>query len=262
MTTEGYYIRKDSSDDWTVHGRRHHLQIVRTEGPSGREDRHGNEIYQSVFLVKDRSGVINLEDQYDEDAHGYTRLKDAFKYAVEKLIAYDNRVDPRKKARKNPGSARMAEVLEAWDILVTFMSYERTPRRIEWLRRTFEIQGSIDEWIENKLSNVIDEYASLRGISFEAAQAELQQRPRKQWGIERPLTRMSDPAEAESQFQFHLKPSGWTGAPCPICGCATPNLRAKHRALKADEAHLWGVPYIKRVKVAFGTDFSDEPLKE
>ncbi len=66
----------------------------------------------------------------------------------------------------------------------------------------------------------------------------------------------------EDPFQFHLKPSGWTGAPCPICGCTTRNLRAKHRALKADEAHRWGVPYIKRVKVAFGTDFSDEPLKE
>ncbi len=65
-----------------------------------------------------------------------------------------------------------------------------------------------------------------------------------------------------SQFEFHLKPSGWTGAPCPVCGCATPNLRAKHRALKADEAHEWGAPYIKRVKVSFGGDFSDEPLKE
>lgn len=66
----------------------------------------------------------------------------------------------------------------------------------------------------------------------------------------------------QDQFSFHLKPTGWTGAPCPICGCATPNLRARHRALKADEAHRWGVPYIKRVKVSFGTDFSDEPLKE
>ena len=168
--TSPYYYTKDGVDDWTVHGRRHHLQVVRTEGPSGREDRRGNEIYQKLFLVKDRSRVINLDDQFDTDAHGFTRLKDALQYAVDKLGEYDERVDPRKKARRNHGEP--------------------------------------------------------------------------------------------SQFEFHLKPSGWTGAPCPICGCATPNLRAKHRALKADEAHEWGVPYIKRVKVSFGGDFSDEPLKE
>ena len=66
----------------------------------------------------------------------------------------------------------------------------------------------------------------------------------------------------QDQFSFHLKPSGWTGAPCPICGCATKNLRGRHRALKAGEAHRWGVPYIKRVSASFGGDFSDEPLKE
>ncbi len=256
-----YYSTKLSRDEWTVHGRRHHIQIDRTEAPTGRADEHGEDILKDIYYVHDRSGVIDTSDQYDTDAHGFTRLKDALKYAVEKLTEYDDRVDPRKKIRRN-GGVRMTEVLEAWDILVTFMSYERTPRRVEWLRRTYEIQGDIDEWIENRLGNVIEEYASLRGISFKAAEAELQRRPRKQWGIERPLTRVGDPIEAESQFQFHLKPSGWTGAPCPICGCATPNLRAKHRALKADEAHRWGVPYIKRVKVAFGTDFSDEPLKE
>jgi GNAT superfamily N-acetyltransferase len=67
--------------------------------------------------------------------------------------------------------------------------------------------------------------------------------------------------ESSPQFEFHLKPPGWTGAPCPICGCDAKNLRAKHRALKADEAHQWGARYIKRVKVCFGTDFSDEAIK-
>ena len=67
--------------------------------------------------------------------------------------------------------------------------------------------------------------------------------------------------QGPGQFNWHLKPSGWSGAPCPICGCTTKNLRALHRALKADEAFEWGVPWIKRVKVSFGGDFSDEPLK-
>lgn len=150
---------------------------------------------------------------------------------------------------------RMAEVLEAWDTLKTFISYERTPKRIKWLRSSYEIEGDIDGWLENKESNVIDEYSSLRKISFAEAAKELMERPTKPW----PNVKRNPDQE---QFAFHLKPSGWTGAPCPICGCATKNLRARHRALKADEAHLWGVPYIKRVKVSFGTDFSDEPLKE
>lgn len=95
--TNDYYYTKDGGDDWTVHGRRHHLQIVRTEGPSGREDRRGREIYQKSFLVKDRGHVISLDDQYDTEAHGFTRLKDALQYAVDKLGEYDKRVDPRKK---------------------------------------------------------------------------------------------------------------------------------------------------------------------
>lgn len=165
-----YYYTKDGRDEWTVHGRRHHIQIDRTDAPTGRADEHGEDILQAIYYVSDRARLINTADQFDTDAHGFTRLKDALKYAVEKLAIYDERVDPQKRLRRNPGSP--------------------------------------------------------------------------------------------SQFEFHLKPSGWTGAPCPICGCATRNLRARHRALKADEAHRWGVPYIKRVKVAFGTDFSDEPLKE
>jgi hypothetical protein len=96
-----YYYTKDGVDDWTVHGRRHHLQVTRTEGSSGREDRRGNEIYITIYLVKDRGRVIDVNDQFDQDAHGFTRLKDAVQYAVDKLGEYDERVDPRKKhARK------------------------------------------------------------------------------------------------------------------------------------------------------------------
>jgi hypothetical protein len=96
MKTE-YYYTKDGADDWTVHGRRHHLQVVRTEGSSGREDRRGNEIFSTIYLVKDRSRAVNVSDQFDQEAHGFTRLKDALRYAVDKLGEYDERVDPRKK---------------------------------------------------------------------------------------------------------------------------------------------------------------------
>lgn len=97
--SKGYYYTRDGPDDWTVHGRRHHLQIVRTEGPSGREDRRGREIFQTVYLVKDRSRVIDLSDQMDQEAHGFTRLRDAAQYATDKLSEYDERVDPEAKKR-------------------------------------------------------------------------------------------------------------------------------------------------------------------
>lgn len=95
--SKGYYYTQDGPDDWTVHGRRHHLQIVRTEGPSGREDRKGREIYQTIYLVKDRARVIDLSDQMEEEAHGFTRLRDAAQYATDKLFEYDERVNPQKR---------------------------------------------------------------------------------------------------------------------------------------------------------------------
>lgn len=96
---EIYYVTKEGDDDWTVHGRRHHLKVVRTEGPSGREDRNGQEIYQTIYLVKGPGtpGVhapIDLSDQFEIEPHGFTRLKDATAYAREKLFLYDERVDP------------------------------------------------------------------------------------------------------------------------------------------------------------------------
>ena len=94
MSDYDYYYTKDSPDDWTVHGRRHHLQVVRTEAPSGREDQRGRDILIKIYLVSDRSRVINLDDQFETDEHGFTRLKDAVQYATDKLWEYDEKVDP------------------------------------------------------------------------------------------------------------------------------------------------------------------------
>lgn len=77
----------------------------------------------------------------------------------------------------------MSEVLEAWDIFKTFVSYERTPKRVKWLRSSYEIEGDIDEWLENKEANVIEEYSKLRKISFDEALRELMDRPTKPWSF-------------------------------------------------------------------------------
>lgn len=63
------------------------------------------------------------------------------------------------------------------------------------------------------------------------------------------------------QFEWHYKPPGWSGAPCPICGCPAKRLKAEHRALKADESWEWRANWVKRVSVAFGTDFSIEAIR-
>ena len=63
-----------------------------------------------------------------------------------------------------------------------------------------------------------------------------------------------------SQFQWHRKPSGWAGAPCPICGCTTKRLRAEHRAVAFGENRTG--PWIKRVRTCFGLDFVVETLRE
>ncbi len=62
------------------------------------------------------------------------------------------------------------------------------------------------------------------------------------------------------QYTWHTKPSGWSGAPCPVCGCEAKRLKASHRALKAEEAWEYRAQYIKRIKVCFGTDFSTETI--
>jgi hypothetical protein len=94
-----YYHTKEDNDEWTVHGRRHHLQIHRSEAPSGRLDRRGNDLLMTVYYVDDRLNVIDLQDQFDAEAHGFRRLKDAVEYARAKLYEYDERVDPSEKRR-------------------------------------------------------------------------------------------------------------------------------------------------------------------
>lgn len=79
--------------------------------------------------------------------------------------------------RPLPVDGRLAEVLEAWDILVRFTTWERTPARVKWLVDSHEIQGSVDDWLENKFPSVIDEYAKLKGLTFDEAQVELEKRP-------------------------------------------------------------------------------------
>lgn len=100
MATD-YYSTKLSRDEWIVHGRRHHIQIDRIEAPTGRADEYGEDILRDVYHVHDSSGLIDTSDQHDTDAHGFTRLKDALKYAIGKLTEYDNHVDP----KKNPGDS-------------------------------------------------------------------------------------------------------------------------------------------------------------
>lgn len=76
---------------------------------------------------------------------------------------------------------RMAEVLDAWDTLMTYTSYEPTPKRQAWLRKTYEIEGSLDDWLDNKFNNIVDEYATQRNLTIDAALAELRERPVKPW---------------------------------------------------------------------------------
>ena len=126
MATD-YYSTKLSKDEWTIHGRRHHIQIDRTEAPTGRADHHGEDILQSVYYVHDRSRVIDTADQYDTDPHGFTRLKDAQKYAVEKLREYDDRVDPRIGARDNPDK-----------IYTHWITFDPSKKNLIWANKVFQ----------------------------------------------------------------------------------------------------------------------------
>lgn len=70
------------------------------------------------------------------------------------------------------------------------------------------------------------------------------------------LPTMSDPLQGLSeQFQWHRKPAGWNGAPCPVCGAEQKRLKALHRALPFPESHKYRGSHVKMVKTDFGTDF-------
>jgi hypothetical protein len=87
----GYYATKDEPGRWTVHGRRHHLKIQQSEGPTGREDRHGDDYLQTIYIVDPPRGghtdpvVGDLSGQFEVEPHGFTRLIDAAEWAVELL---------------------------------------------------------------------------------------------------------------------------------------------------------------------------------
>lgn len=93
----GYYYWKMEDGRWVVSGRRNHLQTTRTESPTGREDRRGHDVVQTIYLVEDhrRPASIDTDDQFEIEPHGFTTLKDAVAYAADKLEEYDERVDPK-----------------------------------------------------------------------------------------------------------------------------------------------------------------------
>lgn len=115
------------------------------------------------------------------------------------------------------------------------------------------------KWMAPRRWEVIDPFGDLAG-QFVSKRAAVWFIHSQGWELKKEPSIKKNPDE--DPFKFHLKPSGWTGAPCPICGCATRNLRARHRALKPQEAWEQGAPYMKRVSAAFGTDWSDELLRE
>jgi hypothetical protein len=58
-------------------------------------------------------------------------------------------------------------------------------------------------------------------------------------------------------FKFHTSKEKL----CDICGCSAVRPGVKHRALKAEESWQKNCLWEKLVKVAFGADFSIEPVK-
>lgn len=62
------------------------------------------------------------------------------------------------------------------------------------------------------------------------------------------------------QFQWHTKPAGHAGSPCPICGCPAKRLKSQHRALTADEAWKARAMWEKNVSVCFGTMRDRQPI--
>jgi len=65
--------------------------------------------------------------------------------------------------------------------------------------------------------------------------------------------------EVQNQFEWHVKPNGWKV--CPICGCDNVRAGVKHRALIASEQWQQRALWEKRIKVAFGMDFSIEAIR-
>ena len=72
-----------------------------------------------------------------------------------------------------------------------------------------------------------------------------------------PATKTTTPRKAANQFAWHRNPNpGAANGPCEICGCAG-KIRAKHRALTADELGTYGKGafYAKMESRCFGADW-------
>ena len=72
-----------------------------------------------------------------------------------------------------------------------------------------------------------------------------------------PATKTTTPRKAANQFAWHRNPNpGAANGPCEVCGCAG-KIRAKHRALRADELGTYGKGafYAKMESRCFGADW-------
>jgi hypothetical protein len=70
---------------------------------------------------------------------------------------------------------------------------------------------------------------------------------------------MKPAAKPANQFGWHRNPNpGAANGPCEVCGCAG-KIRAKHRALTADELGEYGKGafYIKLESRCFGADWEE-----
>ena len=70
-------------------------------------------------------------------------------------------------------------------------------------------------------------------------------------------TKTTTPRKAANQFAWHRNPNpGAANGPCEVCGCAG-KIRAKHRALTADELGTYGKGafYAKMESRCFGADW-------
>lgn len=97
--------------------------------------------------------------------------------------AYDRRMSGSRLSGVDDSKARRkADIETEWDALVRFMMYERPPAGSAAENRFVASAGifegtSVDDWLENKTANLIDEYSLLSGIDFEEAAKILVARP-------------------------------------------------------------------------------------
>jgi hypothetical protein len=150
---------------------RAHIALLESE-----PEKWGVRVTNLAVLVAEGDGFF-LDTTRHEDGGNWTFLSKKKLQAWLRREGFRPTQDWRYWERPLPIDYRVADVLEAWDTLVRFTTWERTPARVEWLVDNYEIQGSVEDWIENKFPSVIDEYAKRKGLTYDEAQAELEKRP-------------------------------------------------------------------------------------